>query len=60
MWAIVSPEREGFFVSAGQMHYNSQVAHTLRSDRVREVCKRDCSIAIARGLEHLCEVPEKR
>lgn len=41
------------------MHYNSQAAHTLWPHRVREVCKRDRSIATARRLEHLRVVPEK-
>jgi len=59
MWVIVGPEREGIFVSAGQVHYNSQMAYTLRPDQVHEVCQRDRSIATARRLEHLCEVPEK-
>jgi hypothetical protein len=59
MWVIVGPEREGFFASAGQMHHNSQVAHTLWPDRMHEVCKHHCSIAVARGLEELCDVPEK-
>jgi hypothetical protein len=47
------------FVSAGQMHYNSQAAHTLRLDQVHEVCQRDRSITTARRLEHLRVVPEK-
>jgi hypothetical protein len=32
------------------------LAYTLWPDRVREVCKHDRSIAIAHGLEELCEV----
>jgi len=32
------------------------LAYTIWPDRVREVCKRDRSIAIAHGLEDLCEV----
>ena len=37
-------------------------AYTIWPDRVREVCKRDRSIAIAHGLEDLCEVeaPESK
>jgi hypothetical protein len=42
----------------------AHLAYTIWPDRVREVCKRDRSIAIAHGLEDLCEVkapaPEKR
>jgi len=37
----------------------AHMAYTLWPDRVREVCKHDRSIAIAHGLEELCEVPEK-
>lgn len=33
----------------------AHLAYTIRPDRVREVCKRDRSIAIAHGLEELCE-----
>ena len=35
----------------------SQVAYQLWPERVQEACKNDRSIAIAHGLEHLCEVP---
>jgi len=42
----------------------AHLAYTIWPDRVREVCKRDRSIAIAHGLEDLCEVkapaPEKK
>jgi len=40
----------------------AHLAHTIWPDRVREVCKRDRSIAIAHGLEGLCEVeaPESK
>jgi len=34
----------------------AHLAHTIRPDRVREVCRTDRSIAIAHGLEDLCEV----
>jgi hypothetical protein len=34
----------------------AHLAYTIRPDRVREVCKRDRSIAIAHDLENLCEV----
>lgn len=37
----------------------AHMAYTLWPERVREVCKHDRSIAIAHGLEELCEVPEK-
>ena len=37
----------------------AHLAYTIWPDRVREVCKRDRSIAIAHGLEDLCEVPAK-
>jgi len=38
------------------------LAYTIWPDRVKQVCKKDRSIAIAHGLEHLCEVkaPEKK
>jgi len=42
----------------------AHLAHTLRPDRVREKCKKDRSVAIAHGLEELCEIkapePKKR
>ena len=34
----------------------AHLAYTIWPDRVREVCKKDRSIAIAHGLEELCEV----
>jgi len=34
----------------------AHLAYTIRPDRVREVCRTDRSIAIAHGLEDLCEV----
>jgi hypothetical protein len=34
----------------------AHMAYTIWPDRVREVCKRDRSIAIAHGLEDICEV----
>lgn len=34
----------------------AHLAYTIRPDRVRDVCKKDRSIAIAHGLEDLCEV----
>lgn len=37
----------------------AHLAYTLWPDRVREVCRQDRSIAIAHGLEELCEMPEK-
>jgi hypothetical protein len=37
----------------------AHLAYTLWPERVREVCKQDRSIAIAHGLEELCEVEEK-
>jgi hypothetical protein len=37
----------------------AHLAYSIRPDRVREVCKRDRSIAIAHGLEELCEVQAK-
>ena len=35
----------------------AHMALEIWPDRVREVCKKDRSIAIAHGLEHLCEAP---
>jgi hypothetical protein len=37
----------------------AHLAYSIWPDRVREVCKRDRSIAIAHGLEGLCEVQAK-
>ena len=37
----------------------AHMAHAVWPDRVREVCRKDRSIAIAHGLEELCEVPER-
>ena len=34
----------------------AHVAYTVWPDRVKEACRRDRSIAIAHGLEDLCEV----
>ncbi|TVQ96451.1 MAG: hypothetical protein EA399_15900 [Desulfovibrionales bacterium] len=34
----------------------AHLAYRIWPDRVREVCKTDRSIAIAHGLEELCEV----
>ncbi len=38
----------------------AHLAYTIWPERVREVCKRDRSIAIAHGLESLCEVAVKK
>ncbi len=45
-------------LEAGEYDW-AHLAYTLWPERVREVCKRDRSIAIAHGLEELCEVEEK-
>jgi hypothetical protein len=37
-------------------HDWAHLAYTIWPDRVRDVCKKDRSIAIAHGLEDLCEV----
>jgi hypothetical protein len=37
----------------------AHLANSIWPDHVREVCKHDRSIAIAHGLEELCEVPAK-
>ena len=37
----------------------AHLALALRPDRVREKCRTDLSLAIAHGLEHLCEVKPK-
>jgi hypothetical protein len=37
----------------------THLAYSIWPERVREVCRRDCSIAIAHGLEELCEVAAK-
>ena len=48
-------------LEAGEYDW-SHLAFTLRPDEVREKCKTDRSLAIAHGLESLCEVkaPEKK
>ena len=42
----------------------AHLAYTIWPERVRDVCRKDRSIAIAHGLEDICEVeapaPEKR
>jgi hypothetical protein len=35
----------------------THMAYNIWPDRVREACKKDCSLAIAHGLEDICEVP---
>ena len=37
----------------------AHIAYTIWPARVQEVCRKDRSIAIAHGLEALCEVPIK-
>jgi hypothetical protein len=37
----------------------AHLAYSIWPDRVREVCKGDRSVAIAHGLEGLCQVPQK-
>lgn len=37
----------------------AHLAYSIWPDRVREVCRRDRSVAIAHGLEELCEVKTK-
>lgn len=48
-------------LEAGEFDW-AHLAYTIWPDRVKQVCKKDRSIAIAHGLEHLCEVkaPEKK
>ena len=42
---------------AGERDYDwAHLAYSLWPDRVREKCKTDRSLAIAHGLEDLCEV----
>jgi hypothetical protein len=43
-------------LAAGEYDW-AHLAYSIWPDRVREACKRDRSIAIAHGLEALCEVP---
>jgi hypothetical protein len=47
---------------AGEKYEWAHLAYTIWPDRVKKVCKTDRSIAIAHGLEDLCEVkaPEKK
>jgi hypothetical protein len=42
-------------LSAGDYDW-AHLAYTIWPDRVKAVCKTDSSIAIAHGLEHLCQV----
>ena len=42
-------------LEAGEYDW-AHMAYTLWPERVREVCRHDRSIAIAHGLEELCEV----
>jgi len=46
----------------GEEYEWAHLAYTIWPDRVKDVCKKDRSIAIAHGLEELCEVkaPEKK
>jgi len=46
----------------GEEYEWAHLAYTIWPDRVKKVCKKDRSIAIAHGLEDLCEVkaPEKK
>jgi hypothetical protein len=46
----------------GEEYEWAHLAYTIWPDRVKKVCKKDRSIAIAHGLEELCEVktPEKK
>ena len=48
-------------LEAGEYEW-AHLAYTLWPDRVKKICKTDRSIAIAHGLEDLCEVkaPEKK
>lgn len=46
-------------LEAGEYDW-THLAYAIWPDRVREVCKRDRSIAIAHGLEDICEVPPPR
>jgi hypothetical protein len=48
-------------LEAGEYDW-AHLAYTIWPDRVKKLCKTDRSIAIAHGLEHLCEVkaPEKK
>ena len=48
-------------LAAGEYDW-AHLAYTIWPDRVKEVCKKDRSIAIAHGLEELCEIkaPEKK
>ncbi len=45
-------------LEAGEYDW-AHLAYSIWPDRVRDVCKRDRSIAIAHGLEELCEVAVK-
>ncbi|RLB13284.1 MAG: hypothetical protein DRG35_07205, partial [Deltaproteobacteria bacterium] len=58
LWELVPwKEAKKYWEALQEGKYDwSHIAYQLWPERVREVCKKDRSIAIAHGLEDLCEV----
>lgn len=62
LWELVpwkEPKKYWDALQEGKYDW-SHIAYQLWPERVREACKRDRSIAIAQGLESLCEVEPAR
>jgi len=59
LWELVPwNEPKKYWEELGEGKYDwSHIALQLWPDRVKEKCRTDRSIAIAHGLEHLCEIP---
>jgi len=59
LWELVPwKEAQKYWEELQEGKYDwAHVARQLWPDRVKEKCRTDRSIAIAHGLEHLCEVP---
>jgi hypothetical protein len=58
LWELVSwnkPKKYWEELQEGKYDW-AHIAYQLWPERVEEACKKDRSIAIAHGLEHLCEV----
>lgn len=57
LWELVPwKEAKNYWEELQEGKYDwSHIAYQLWPERVRELCKRDRSVAIAHGLEHLCE-----
>ena len=62
LWELVPwKEAKKYWEELQEGKYDwSHIAYQRWPDRVKELCKRDRSVAIAHGLEHLCAVPPPR